>query len=121
MAHLAHPIGRVLLGLLFLMAGIGKLQMGAEGLAGFISSKVPFLAFMAWPVILFEIIAGLLIIVGLFTRPTALLLAAFCVFTGIVYYGSADMTGLMKNIALAGGYLMLFVHGAGAFSLDSRR
>lgn len=117
----AHPIARVLLGLLFLVSGYGKFQMGAEAFGGFIASQAPALAFLAWPVIVFEILAGLALIIGFQTRLVALAVAIFCVFTGIMYHGVADMTGLLKNIALAGGYLMLFVSGAGAYALDNRK
>ena len=113
----AHPVGRVLLGVLFLMAGIGKLQMGADAFAGFIESQLP-LGFLAWPTILFEIAVGVLLIIGYQTRWVALAAAAFCIFTGVIYHGPADPTGMLKNVALAGGYLLLFARGAGGMCVD---
>lgn len=115
----SYPVGRVLLGVLFLMAGFGKLQLGANGLAGFIETQLP-LGFLAWPVIIFELAVGALLIVGWQTRIIALLAAVFCVFTGIVYHGTADTTGMLKNIALAGGYLLLFSKGGVALCVDKR-
>jgi putative oxidoreductase len=110
-------IGRVLLGVLFLVAGIGKLTGGVEGFAGYITSGgLP--AFLAWPVVLFEILAGIAIIVGYQTRYTALALAAFCLVSGIMYHGTADMSGLLKNIALTGAFLRLYASGAGALAID---
>jgi len=113
-------IGRVLLGALFLAAGLGKLAGGVEGVAGFggfmASGGIP--AFLAWPVVLFEILAGIAIIVGYQTRPVALALAAFCLVSGALYHGMADMSGLLKNIALTGAYLRLYVSGAGAHAFD---
>lgn len=117
----SHPVGRVFLGILFLMAGIGKVaQMGAANFAGYIDSVTPGLGMLAWPIMLFEILAGAAIILGFQTRLVALALVLFCLFTGIVFHGAADMTGMMKNIGLAGGYLLLVAHGAGRFSIDNR-
>lgn len=113
---------RILLGLLFVMAGVGKLG-DVAGFGGYMASGgIP--AVLAWPVVLFEIGAGLALIVGFATRPAALALAAFCVVSGLLYhFDPADqmqMTQLLKNLALAGGYLALFVTGAGTLSVDAR-
>jgi len=110
-------IGRVLLGVLFLVAGLGKVAGGVEGFAGYMASGgLP--GFLAWPVVLFEIIAGAFIIVGYQTRYTALALAVFCFVSGVMYHGMADMSGLLKNIALTGAFLRLYVSGAGAHAVD---
>ncbi|MFN4058838.1 MAG: DoxX family protein [Roseinatronobacter sp.] len=115
-------VARILLGLLFVMAGIGKLG-SVEGFAGYMASGgVP--AFLAWPVVLFEIIGGLMLIVGLQTRIVALALGAFCVLSGLLYHfdlaDQMQMTQLLKNLALAGGYGALAVVGAGALSADAK-
>lgn len=120
-ANLALLVARILMGVLFLMAGFGKLG-NVEGFAGFMASGgVP--AFLAWPAILFEILAGLALIAGFQTRLTALALAGFCIATGVLYhFDPADqnqMTALMKNIALSGGYIALLIAGPGQFSLDT--
>ena len=116
-------LARVLLGLLFIMAGLGKLG-NVEGFAGHMASGgMP--AFLAWPVILFEILGGLALVAGFQTRIVSVLLGAFCVATGLMYhFDPADqeqMTNLLKNLALAGGYLAFAVVGAGALSVDARR
>ena len=116
----AHFVGRLLLGLIFLAAGFGKVMSGAD-FGGFIESQLPGFGFLAWPVAIFELVAGLFIIIGFQTRITALLLAGFCVFTGLVYHGFGDqmqMTITMKNLAMAGGYLLLFANGAGKLAVD---
>lgn len=116
-------LARVLLGLLFIMAGLGKLG-NVEGFAGYMASGgMP--AFLAWPVILFEILGGLALVAGFQTRIVSVLLGAFCVATGLMYHfdpaDQAQMTNLLKNLALAGGYLAFAVVGAGALSVDARR
>ncbi|MEX0287035.1 MAG: DoxX family protein [Paracoccaceae bacterium] len=115
-------IARLFLGVLFLMAGLGKLG-DVQGFAGYMASGgIP--AFLAWPAILFEIFAGLALIVGFQTRLAALALAGFCLVTGLLYHfvpaDQMQMTMLFKNVGLAGGYLALAVLGAGRFSVDAR-
>lgn len=113
---------RILLGLLFVVAGFGKLG-NVDGFGAYMASGgVP--AILAWPVVLFEILGGLALIAGFQTRIAALALAAFCVLSGLLYhFDPADqmqMTNLLKNLGLAGGYLALFVTGPGAWSLDAK-
>lgn len=114
-------VARILLGLLFLVAGWGKLA-DVQGLAGYMASGgVP--AFLAWPVVLFEILGGLALILGLLTRPAALALGLFSVATAVMFHSPADpaqMTNFLKNMALAGGYLAIAITGAGAWSMDRR-
>lgn len=108
-------VARILLGGLFVMAGLGKLG-DVQGFAGYMASGgLP--GVLAWPAILFEIIGGGVLIFGFQTRLAALAFAGFCVVTGLMYHGT-DPSGMMKNLGLAGGFLALLSVGAGAFSLD---
>lgn len=114
-------IARILLASMFILAGFGKLG-NVEGFAGYMASGgVP--AFLAWPVILLEIGGGIAILIGLFARPAALALAAFCLASGLLYHyvpgDQAQMTAFMKNVSLAGGYLALALFGAGQWSVDA--
>ena len=114
-------VARVLLGLLFVMAGIGKLG-DVSGFAGYMASGgVP--GFLAWPVIGLEIIGGIALILGVQTRIAALALGAFSISAGVLYHyvpgDQMQMTMFMKNLALGGGYLALAITGAGRFSLDT--
>ncbi|MGY6696117.1 MAG: DoxX family protein [Roseinatronobacter sp.] len=119
---LALLVARIFLGLLFIMAGIGKLGDVAGFGAYMASGGIP--AALAWPVVLFEILAGLALVVGVQTRNVALALGAFCIASGLLYhFDPADqmqMTQLLKNVGLAGGYLAIWVAGAGAWSVDAR-
>ena len=115
-------VARVLLGLLFLLAGLGKLG-DVAGFGGYMASGgIP--AFLAWPVVLFEILAGLALIAGLQTRVVAVALAGFCVLSGVLYHfdlgDQMQVTQLLKNLALAGGYIALAIAGPGALSVDAR-
>ncbi|MBI3773397.1 MAG: DoxX family protein [Gammaproteobacteria bacterium] len=116
-------IGRLLMGQIFLLAGISKITqyagtqgyMDAFGLPG---AMLPL-------VILLEIGGGLALIVGWQTRWAAWALAAFTLVAGAVFHHNfADQTQMimfMKNLAIAGGLLFVAAHGAGAFSIDQRR
>ncbi|SMX44936.1 DoxX family protein [Maliponia aquimaris] len=111
---------RILLGVLFVLAGFGKLG-DVQGFAGYMASGgVP--AFLAWPVVLFEIVGGLALIVGFQTRIAALALGLFALVSGVLYHyvpgDQMQFTMLLKNIALTGGYLALALAGPGAWSLD---
>lgn len=116
-------LGRVLLAIMFIQAGIGKIfgyaeaqaYMGAKGVPGMLLPLV----------ILVEAGGGLCIVLGLFTRWWAILLAGFCVLAGLLFHfdlGDRMQTiNLMKNLTIAGGFLVLAGAGPGALALDNRR
>lgn len=117
--------GRILLSFMFIMAGLQKFGSIA-GTAGYIASVgLPAATLLAWLAAIFEVVAGLAILVGFQTRIAAWLLAAFCVFTALVFHNNfGDMTQMllfMKNLTIAGGFLALSVAGAGTLSVDARR
>jgi putative oxidoreductase len=123
-------IARVLLALMFVLAGFGKLA-GLEGTAGYIASKgLPAPSLLALGAGVLELAAGVLIIVGWQARWAALALAAFTLVATVIFHNywalPADqqmMEQLMflKNLSVIGGLLVLFAFGAGALSLDARR
>jgi len=114
-------LARILLAILFIVSGFGKLT-GAAGFAGYLGSLgVPGGIAMAYLVGLFELAGGLMILVGFQTRAVAYALAAFCVATGLLaHLGPDQSTALMKNLGLTGGFLVLAAAGAGAYSVDAR-
>lgn len=113
-------VARLLMSVLFIVAAYGKLS-NVAGFTGYLTSGgLP--AFLAWPAILFEVIVAVSLILGFLLRPVALLAAGFCVLTGLMFhFNPADqmsMTMFFKNLGLAGGFLMFYVHGAGKVALD---
>ncbi|MBC8020887.1 MAG: DoxX family protein [Methyloceanibacter sp.] len=115
-------IGRVLLSIIFIQAGWGKIFSYA-GTAGYMQAAgVP--GALLPLVILTELGGGLLILLGLFTRWAALALAGFCLLSGWLFHyqpgDMAQMISFMKNITIAGGLLVLAGSGPGAYALDSR-
>jgi putative oxidoreductase len=75
-------------------------------------------------VIALEIGGGLAIIAGWQTRLVSIVLAAFTLAAAAIFHNNlADQTQMimfMKNIAIAGGFILLAVHGAGGYSWDNR-
>ncbi len=114
--------GRVLLGTLFLTSGLGKIGSYAAT-AGFMSSAgVPSAVLPL--VIVTEVAGGISIIVGWKTRIAAFLLAGFCLLTAFIFQGNfADQIHLimfLKDVSIAGAFLLLVANGAGPLSIDRR-
>lgn len=120
LAKFSPLIGRLIIGGFFLLAGVGKIG-DVAGTAGYMQS-VGLPGFLVWPAIIFEIALGLAMIVGFKVRWAALAGAAFCVVTAVLFHNNfADqmqMIMFLKNLSIAGGFLMYFAHGAGAVAID---
>ena len=123
-------IGRILIALLFVPSGWGKIA-GFAGTAGYIASKgIPLPEVCAAIAVAAELGLGLLLLVGWQTRWAALLLAIFTAVITPIFHNywavpEAQMymqkLNFFKNYAIAGGLLAFAAFGAGAFSLDGRR
>lgn len=116
-------VGRIGLAFIFVMAGYSKIG-GYEGTAGYMDSMgVP--GALLPLVILLELGGGLAIIVGFLTKPVALALAAFSVASALIFHANfgdqMQSIMFMKNIGLAGGFLLLAANGPGEYSLDAKR
>lgn len=119
---LSAPIGRILIALIFVFSGIGKIGQYAGTQAYMDSVGVP--GFLLPAVIALEILGGLAIILGWHTRLAAFLLAGFSLLSAILFHSNfgdqMQMIMFLKNLALAGGFLMIVSHGAGPYSIDNR-
>jgi putative oxidoreductase len=114
--------GRVLLSMLFLLSGLGKIGAYA-GTAAYMSSVgVPSALLPA--VIATEVLGALAIIVGWKTRVIAFLFAGFSLLTAVVFHNNfsdqIQMIMFLKNVSIAGGYLLLMANGPGPLSIDRR-
>jgi putative oxidoreductase len=123
MEKLSQLAARIFLGQIFLLAGISKIGAYA-GTQGYMEAMgVP--GALLPLVILLEIGGGLAIIVGWKTRWAAIALAGFSVVAAAIFHNNfsdqIQMIMFMKNFAMAGGFLLLAVHGAGSYSFDNRR
>ena len=118
-------LGRILLAVIFLLSGFGKLTAIA-GTAGYFGSLgLPAPTATAVVVGLIELLGGLAILVGFQTRIAAWVLAIFTVATGLVAHmnwaDQMQMISFLKNLAIAGGFIVLASSGAGAYSIDAKR
>ena len=117
-------LGRILIGVPFLMSGLGKI--GAyDRVVGMIAAAGLPLAPLGWVIaIAVEIGGGLLLIAGFRVRPAAFVMAAFTLAAAIFFHRNfADqnqMIHFLKNIMLIGGLLNIGYFGAGPLSLDNR-
>ncbi len=119
-------IGRILLVLIFLQAGIGKIE-NFDGTAQIMANHgiAPYTNFFLVGAIFFELAGSITIILGYFARFGAILLLIFLVPTTLIFH---DILGanpsqevwinFMKNVGIFGGLLIVLAAGAGRFSLD---
>jgi putative oxidoreductase len=122
---IALLIGRILIGVLFLVAAYGKFK-GLAGTTGYFTRLgVPAPSIVAPLVAAFELVTGVLLVVGFKTRWAALAIGVFVLIAALLAHTNlADQNQLnhfLKNIAIAGGCLALFVSGAGIYSVDAKR
>jgi len=123
-------LARVLLALLFVLSGFGKLA-DLSGTAGYIASGgLPAAPVLAVIVALLEVVGGLALVVGFHARWAALALALFTVSATVLFHNYWSMPVeqqfvqklmFMKNLAIAGGLFFVAAMGAGPASIDARR
>ena len=125
MSSIAMLVGRILMSAIFIQAGLSKL-MDVSGTIGYFGSiGLPLASVIIWPVIVIEVVGGLLVLTGFYTRIAASVLALFTIaaaFTGHSNWADIlDFQAFMKDIAITGGLLYIAAAGAGIISLDTRR
>jgi putative oxidoreductase len=121
MNNFANLVGRFGLSAIFVLSGVAKLGAGYEGTQGYMEAMgVPG---GLLPLVIFaEIAGGLALAAGFLTRWAALGLAVFSVASAFLFHfqlaDQMQFINFFKNIAIAGGFLVLAAHGGGKFSLD---
>ncbi|MCF8998763.1 DoxX family protein [Acinetobacter nectaris] len=122
-------VARILLIVLFILFGLPKM-IGFSGTVGYMASlHAPLPGLSAAIAVLIEVVGSILIILGFYTRPLAIIFALYTLGTAIIGHAYWSMTGdavqmnminFYKNISIMGGFLLLAVAGPGAISLDKR-
>ena len=111
--HIIEVFGRIFLATIFLFEGTIEYME---------SFNVP--EFLAIPTIILEILFPLLLIIGYQTKLSALVLAIFTLATALIFHtdftNQMQLISFLKNFAIAGGFLILFINGAGKYSLDHK-
>ena len=123
-------LGRILIALLFIPFGIGKIGNFA-GTVGYIASKnLPLPQVAAAGTIFVEVVVALALLVGFKTRYAALILALFTLAAAVIFHNywavpeaqvMLQKTNFFKNLAIVGGLLAFVGFGPGALSVDNRR
>ena len=118
--HIVELIGRILLSALFLIEGIGKISMQEDVMMYMENYGIPGILFI--PAVILEILFPLLLIVGYKTKLAAFVMALFTFTVAIIFHTDfskgMEMVFFLKDLAIAGGFLMIFVYGANKISLD---
>ena len=118
----AAPVGRIMIALMFVTSGFSKIS-GYAGTQGYMEAMgVP--GALLPLVIAVELLGGLAVMLGWHTRIAAFLLAGFSLLSALLFHANfgdqMQMIMFMKNVSIAGGFLMIVALGGGAFSLDSK-
>ena len=122
MSNTLDLLGRILISALFFLNGIFKIN-NYEGTIGWMESfDMP--GVLLIPAIILEVLGPILIIIGYQTKIAAALLSLFCIATAVIFHNDFNnqiqLTSFLKNIALAGGFLFIFINGTKDFSLDKK-
>jgi putative oxidoreductase len=122
-------IARILLVILFVISGWGKLTNYGWAVSYMATTGTPAPQIAAVLAIAIELFVGIAILLGIFTRPLALLMALFTLVAAFIGHRYWTMTGadqysnemhFYKNISIVGGFLLLYITGAGKYSLDAQ-
>ena len=118
--HIIEIFGRIFLSAVFLIAGVNKI-FNYEGTTSYMESfGVP--DFLYIPAIILEILFPLLIVIGYQTKISALIMAIFSVSLAIIFHtdfsNQMQVMSFLKNFAIAGGFIIIFVNGPSRWSID---
>ena len=118
--HIVEVIGRIFLSALFLFNGIAKI-FDYEGTIEYMENfEVP--GYLISPAIIIEILFPILLIIGYKTRLSAIVLASFTILLAVIFHtdfsSQIQLTQFLKNFAIAGGFIIIFVYGPDKYSFD---
>ncbi len=122
MTNILDLVARILISALFLLNGIFKIS-NYDGTVGWMEGfGIP--GILIIPAIILEIVGPILIILGYKAKIAAGFLSLFCITTAIIFHNDfsdqMQLGSFLKNIALAGGFLFIFINGTKDFSLDKK-
>ena len=120
--NIIEILGRIFLSAIFLINGVGKI-FNYEGTIQYMESfNVP--SNLIIPAIIVEILFPIFLILGYRTRFSALILSLFTLTLAVTFHtdfsDQMQLISFLKNIAIAGGFLIIFVRGAGKYSIDHK-
>ena len=120
--HIVEILGRLLLSAIFLINGIGKIFNYEATIQYMENFDVP--GYLIIPAITVEILFPILLILGYYTKFSALVLSLFTLALAVIFHtdfsNQMQLMSFLKNIAIAGGFLIIFVYGPGKYSIDHK-
>ena len=118
--HILEFVGRVLLSILFLIEGLGKISMQENVIMYMENYGVPGILFI--PATALEILFPIILIVGYKTKWAASVMAIFTFTVAIIFHtdfsDGMQMIFFLKDLAIAGGFMIIVAYGPGKISLD---
>ena len=120
--HILEILGRIFLSMIFLLEGVAKI-FNSEGTVQYMENfNVP--GYLLIPAIIIEILFPILLIIGYKTKFSALVLSLFTLILAVIFHtdfsNQMQFISFFKNIAIAGGFLIIFINGAGKYSIDHK-
>ena len=122
MTNILDLVARILISALFLLNGVFKIS-NYDGTVGWMEGfGIP--GILIIPAIILEIVGPILIVLGYRAKIAAGLLSLFCIATAVIFHNDfsdqMQLGSFLKNIALAGGFMFIFINGTKDFSLDRK-
>ena len=122
MTNILDLVARILISALFLLNGVFKIS-NYDGTVGWMEGfGIP--GILIIPAIILEIVGPILIILGYKAKIAAGFLSLFCITTAVIFHNDfsdqMQLGSFLKNIALAGGFIFIFINGTKDFSLDRK-
>ena len=118
--HIVEFVGRILLSALFLIEGLGKISMREDVIMYMEDYGVPGILF--FPAIILEILFPLILIGGYKTKWIASIMALFTFTVALIFHtdftDGMQMIFFLKDLAIAGGFMIIVAYGPGKISLD---
>ena len=118
--HIADILGRIFLSTIFIIEGLRKLFFQEQTIEFMEAYGIPGILF--FPSVIFEIFFPLLIIVGYRTKVASLVMILFILTVTIIFHtdfsNEMQLIAFLKNIAIAGGFLIIFARSTGKYSID---
>ena len=127
-ANLATVLGRILIALIFILGGIGKIGAPDHTIAEMASHGIPLPNLLVWGVVALELGGGAFLIAGLFTRWVALALVFYTLVLAMIFHAywtvpaaqqRVQHGAFYEHLAMMGGMLFVVAFGAGGWSLDA--
>ena len=123
MVNFIDLLGRIFISSVFIFSGYNKIFSYDGTISWMEGFGVP--GFLLWPAIVLEILLPIMIIIGYKTQISAILLALFCIITGLIFHldfeNQMQVIALLKNFGLAAGFMFIAINGPKDWAFDQKK